>query len=120
PMQLVEVAEDRLDIIQRVGTVWMAGELGDLPGRETGKDAGRELPALRLQPVDLILDVDLGLRGDVPQLFDFGFELGDGLFEIQKGNGHVVFTGISSSWREVTAFTVHPQTTRRHLPEANH
>ncbi len=67
----------------------MPCELGDLPRGEIGENAGRELAALGLQPVDLILDVDLGLLGDVLQLLDLRFELGDGLFEIQEGNGHV-------------------------------
>ena len=44
--------------------------------------------ALRLQAADLLLDVDLGVRGDVPELLDFGFELGDRLFEVEKRNGH--------------------------------
>ena len=37
---------------------------------------------------DLVLDVDLGVRGDVLQLLDLGFELGDRLFEIEESNGH--------------------------------
>src|SRR5262249_35638461 len=66
----------------------MTGELGDLPGGETGEDARGELTALRLQPRDLVLNVDLGLRGHVPQLLDLRFELGDRLFEIEECDGH--------------------------------
>ena len=48
----------------------------------------RQLPALRLQPRDLILDVDLGVGGHVPELFDLRFELGDGLLEVEERYGH--------------------------------
>src|SRR6185312_5915982 len=89
-MQLTEVRTDGSDVIQRVGTTRMARELGDLPGSEARENAGRELPALRLQARDLLLDVHLGIGGDVPQLLDLRFELGNGLFEIQEGNGHAV------------------------------
>ena len=47
-----------------------------------------ELAALGLQAGDLVLDIDLGVRGHVPQLLDLRFELGDRLFEIQKRDGH--------------------------------
>jgi hypothetical protein len=43
------------------------------------------------------------------QLLDLRFELSDGLFEIQEGNGHVVFTEISG-WREVTVAQTGEQT----------
>jgi hypothetical protein len=62
--------------------MWVARELRYLPGREIGEDADRELAALGLQAADLIVDVDLGVRAHVPQLFDLGFELGDRLFEV--------------------------------------
>src|SRR6185437_13128310 len=99
---LGELSADRGDVIQRVGTAGMACELSDLPGRETGEDAGRELPALRLQARDLLLDVDLGVGSDMPQLLDLRFELGNGLFEIQEGNGHAVLPRLSHAAREVT------------------
>ena len=66
----------------------MARELRDLPRRQVGEDALRQLPALGLQPSDLVLQVYLGFRGDVLELLDLRFELGDGLFEIQKGYCH--------------------------------
>src|SRR5215472_8961229 len=83
-MQLIELAADGIHVIERVGTVRMARQLCDLPGSEAGEDARGQLTALRLQPRDLVLDVDLGFGGDVPQLLDLGFELGDRLFEIEE------------------------------------
>src|SRR6266513_3758050 len=87
-VQLVELAADRGDVVERVGTVGMARELRDLPGSEAGKDAHRQLPALGLQPPDLILDVEFGIRADVLELLDLRFELGDRLFEVEERDGH--------------------------------
>ena len=81
-------AQHGVDVIERVGTVRVAGELRDLPGREVGEDAHGELAALRLQAADLVVQVDLGLGGHMAELFDFGLELGDRLFEVQKCDGH--------------------------------
>src|SRR6185312_1925771 len=82
---------DGADVVECVGAVRMACELRDLPRREARENARGELPALRLQASDFLLDVDLGLRGDVLELLDFRFELGDRLFEIQESNGHERF-----------------------------
>ncbi len=68
----------------------MPRELGDLPGSETREDAHRQLAALRLQTTDLLLDVHLGIGGDVLELLDFRFELGDRLFEIEERNSHAL------------------------------
>src|SRR5207302_1367433 len=87
-VQLVELAADRVQVVERVRPLRMARELRDLPRREAREDAGGELAALRLQPADLLLNVDLGVRGDVLELLDLRFELGNRLFEIQEGNGH--------------------------------
>src|SRR5256885_16017498 len=87
-LQFVELAADGVDVIERVGPVRVARELRDLPGCEIGEDAHRELPALRLQPADLVLDVDFGFRGHVPELLDLRFELGDRLFEVEERDGH--------------------------------
>jgi len=83
-MQLAELAADGIHVVERVGAVRMARELRDLPGSEVGEDARGQLTALRLQTRDLVLDVDLGVRGHVPQLLDLRFELGDRLFEIEE------------------------------------
>ena len=47
-VQLVKLAADGVDVVKRVGAVRVARKLRDLPGREIGEDAHRELPALRL------------------------------------------------------------------------
>ncbi len=44
-----------------------------------------------LQTRDLVLDVHFGIGADVLELLDLGFELGDGLFEVQECDGHQGF-----------------------------
>jgi len=83
-VQFLEVGADALHIVQRVGPLRMARELGDLPGAELGEDRLGQRAALLLQPADLLADVDLGVVAEVAQLLDLGLELGDGLFEIQE------------------------------------
>src|SRR5262249_46041963 len=104
-VKLVELAADGADVVECIRTMGMAGELRDLPGSEARKNARGELPALRLEASDFLLDVDLGLRGDVLELLDFCFELGDRLFEIQKGNGHESFYRKSKCCARVRAGT---------------
>ena len=87
-VQLVEVLEDEAGVVERVGTLRMARELRDLPGREIREDVLRELLALRLQPRDLFLDVDRGARRNVFQFFDLGFKFGDRLLEIEEIHCH--------------------------------
>ena len=89
-VQLLELAADDVRVVERVRPLRMARELRDLPGRQVREDAGGELPALGLQPRDLVLDVHFGVGADVLQLLDLRFELGDRLFEIQEGDGHCV------------------------------
>ena len=87
-MQLGEIRADHLDVIQRVGSARMARDLRDLPGGERREDGGGELAAFLLQPRHFLGDVHLRIGGDMPELFDFCLELGDGLFEIQETDGH--------------------------------
>jgi hypothetical protein len=87
-VQFVEVLEDEPGVVERVGSLRMARELGDLPGREVRKDVLRELFALLLQAGDLFLDVDRRSGRNVLELFDLGLELGDRLFEIEEIHCH--------------------------------
>jgi hypothetical protein len=64
-VQLVKLGGDGVDVVERIGTMRVARELRDLPGREIGEDADRELAALGLQAADLIVDVDLGVRAAI-------------------------------------------------------
>ena len=87
-VQFVELVEQAPRIVQQVGPLGVARELRDLPGGEAGEDRLGQRPALLLQPLDLLLDVDLVVVPDQPQLFDLRLELGDGLFEIEKVQIH--------------------------------
>ncbi len=87
-VQLVEVIEDEAGVIERVRTLRMTRQLRDLPGRKIREDVLRELLALLLQARDLFLDVDRGARRNMFQFFDFGFEFGDRLLEIEEIHCH--------------------------------
>ena len=87
-VQLVEVLEDEAGVVERVRALRVARELRDLPGGQVREDALRELRALGLQPRDLFLDVDRGARRNMFQLFDFGFEFGDRLLEVEEIHCH--------------------------------
>jgi hypothetical protein len=52
------------------------------------EDRLRQLAALGLQALHLIGDVELRLGAQMPEFLDLGFELGDGLFEFEKADGH--------------------------------
>jgi hypothetical protein len=57
-VQLDEVGEDFVDVVQRVGPLGVARDLGDLPGRQVAVDVLGELLALLAELVDLFRDVD--------------------------------------------------------------
>jgi hypothetical protein len=83
-VQFLEMGEDVAHIVQRVGPVRVAGNLGDLPGCEVAVDVLGELLALVGQLFDLGRDVNRRLGLHIAQLFDLAFELGDRLFEIEE------------------------------------
>jgi hypothetical protein len=62
----------------------VAGDLGDLPGRQLGVDVLGELQALLVQPLDLFGDVDRRFVLHVAQFFDLRLEFSDRLFEFQE------------------------------------
>ena len=87
-MELLKVGANRGDVIERVRALRVARQLGNLPGRQVGKDRARELLALGAELADFFRYVD-GLVGTkVPELLELGLELGDRLFEVEKVNGH--------------------------------
>ena len=86
PCSSSEVGEDLVHVVQRVGPLRMAGDLGDLPGRQAAVDVLGELQALLAQLVDLFGDVDRGFGLHIAQFFDLGFEFGDRLLEVEKGS----------------------------------
>ena len=93
-VQLFEIGEDQLGIIERVRTLRMARDLGNLPRAELGVEILGQRLALALEPLDLVGDVDRGIVLHETQLVDFFLEFGDRRFEIKKGGFH---PGLSKS-----------------------
>ncbi|ODV09808.1 MAG: hypothetical protein ABT20_09930 [Rubrivivax sp. SCN 70-15] len=87
-VQFFEIGEQVLHVIERVGTLRVARQLGNLPRRELGVDFLGQLRALLLQPLDLFRDIDGGIVLDEAQLFDLGFEVGNGLLEVEESCFH--------------------------------
>ena len=81
--------EERLHVVERVGTLRMARDLRDLPRRELAVDVlGERLAALG-EALDLVGDVDRRVVLHEAQLLDAGLELRDGLLELEEGGLHV-------------------------------
>src|SRR6184192_1223696 len=59
-VQLAKVAEQRIDVIERVGPLRMTRDLRDLPGRQLAVDFPGELLALLGKARDLVGNVDRG------------------------------------------------------------
>ena len=87
-VQFVKSVKIIADVVERVGPLRVARQLGDLPGREIGEDRRGQLPALGLQSADLLLDVDAPNRSHMTQFLDLCLEFGDRLFEFQEIDGH--------------------------------
>jgi len=56
-VKFLEVGEDMLYVIKRIGALRMTGNLRDLPRRQLGVDILRQGEILGLQPADLLGDV---------------------------------------------------------------
>ncbi len=84
-VQFNEVGEDVAHVVERVGALGVAGNLGDLPRAQIAVDVLGELLALFAELVDFFRDIHRALGLHVAQFFDFGFEFGNRLLEIQKG-----------------------------------
>ena len=87
-VQLAEIAEEAVDVVERVGTLRMARDHRDLPCRQLAVDFLGELLALLLQTRDLVRDVDGRILVHVAQLVDLGLQLGDRLLEIEESLFH--------------------------------
>src|SRR5207244_12156484 len=87
-VQLLEMREQHLHIVQRVGPLRMASDLRHLPGRQLAVDVlGEGLAALG-EPLDLLGDVDRGIVRHVAQLLDALLQLGDRLLEFEERGLH--------------------------------
>src|SRR5690606_1863211 len=89
-MQFVKVAENALDVIQRVGTLGMPGKLRDLPGGQLAEDILGKRDPLLLQLGDLVGDTDLAAGAYESQFLDFGFQFRNRLFKFEEIRIHVL------------------------------
>ena len=81
-MQLHKMGEYLVDVVQRVGALRVAGNFGDLPGRERAVNVFNQLLALFAELVDFSGNVHRRLVLHVAQFFDFFFELGHRRLEV--------------------------------------
>ena len=98
-VQFMPIGENHRHVVERVGTLRMARQLRDLPGREIGKNTGGERPALRLQALDLFGDVDARVGAEEFELLDLRLELRDRLFKFQKIHRHEEVSSPRTSFR---------------------
>ena len=82
------ILAERGDVVQSIGTLRMAGNLGNLCRRELGVDGFGQLVAFFLQAFDFIADVHGGFALDETQFFDFFGQFGNRLLEIKKDGFH--------------------------------
>ena len=90
----------------------MARQLGDLPGRQVGEDAAGQRPALRLQPLDLLGDVDARIDAEEPQLLDLASSSAIGCSNSRK---FIAMKTVSSP-RVIVSRTIHQVPARRAPP----
>src|SRR5690606_17906535 len=81
-MQLVEVREQRADVLERLGALRMARDHGHLPWRQLRVRVLQERFALLAQPAELLGDVYGGIVLDEPKRIDLLLEVSDRLFEV--------------------------------------
>ncbi|CUJ22821.1 Uncharacterised protein [Achromobacter sp. 2789STDY5608633] len=97
-VQFVEVGEDFAHVVQRVGTLGVAGDQRRLPRRELGVDFLGQRLALLLQTSDLVGDVHRRIGLHIAQLLDLVLKLGERLFKFQKCIAHVVWFRRWATW----------------------
>jgi hypothetical protein len=62
----------------------VACDLGLLPGRQLGVGLAQQLLGARLEPRDLIPELQVAALGQMAQLLDLALELADRLLEVQQ------------------------------------
>jgi hypothetical protein len=67
----------------------MPGKLGNLPGRQVGKQALGQRIAFLTEPFDFLADIEFGIVTDEPECVDPGFQLGDRLFKLKELKVHL-------------------------------
>ncbi len=88
-----ELLDQTVDVVLQVRPLGMAGDQRLLPGRELRIGLPEQAVDLGLEARDLLGDVDVAGGGEVTQLLDLAFQLGNRLFEVEKGR-HAPFTAI--------------------------
>ena len=83
-MQFLEVRHQHADVVKRVRSLRVAGDLRDLPRRQLGVNIFGERLALLREFADLGRNIDGGVVLDVTQLLDLGFEFCNRLLKIQE------------------------------------
>ena len=81
--QFLELVADHPDVVVGVRPRGMPRQLRHLPGREVAEDVRGPLPQLVLQRVHFGVHIDCGAVAGMSQFLDFGFQIGDGLLEIE-------------------------------------
>ena len=82
-VQLVEVVKDHVNVVEGIGPAGMTRQACHVPGFEVREDAFSQADTFLAQPADLVGDVDVGVVSHHAKLFNFGFKVGNRLFEIQ-------------------------------------
>jgi hypothetical protein len=83
-VKLLEIGEQRLDIIQRVRALRMTRHLRYLPWRQLAIHVLGQCLALFRQARDLVRDIQGRIVLHVPQLLDLVFQFRYGTFKIQE------------------------------------
>ena len=79
-----KVGEDVADVVQRVRALGVAGDLGDLPGRQIAVNVFGQLLALFGQLLNFFRNIDRRLDLHVTQFFNLGFKFGNRLLEVEE------------------------------------
>jgi hypothetical protein len=89
-MQFHKVRKHQPDIIERVRTGGVPGNLNALPGGQSAVEVGLHRRQLLFQLANFRLKIDF-LRTKLAQFGDLGFEIRDGLFKFQGAHKILAF-----------------------------
>src|SRR5206468_12330600 len=97
-MQLAKVGEQRVDVIERIGSLRMPRHQRDLPGRQLAVDFLRKELTLFRKTRDLVRNIDSRILVDVAELVDLLLELGDRLLEVEECLFHRRIRKLEAEW----------------------
>jgi len=92
-VQLFKVGKNQRQVIKRIRALRMPCHLRNLPGRQLGVDILGQLSAFFLQAIYVVGNINRGIILNKAQLFDLGFKVGNGLFEVEETcfHGQLIF-----------------------------